>query len=251
LRPSRGGQGGHGDPGAILVLYDVTRLRALEAVRREFLSNAAHELRTPVTAISGYAETLLAGGVDVETSQEFLTTIHRNAERIAALVADLLVLDTLEGRAEVVGTRAPVALAEVIDDAARTAKGVTPDARIEVDVAGELSVLATREGLDHIVQNLIDNAIKYGNNTPVTVRAARIAERVRLAVSDRGPGIPAGHEDRIFERFYRLDAGRSRDRGGSGLGLAIVKSQIEAIGGRVWVEHATPGARFIVEMDAA
>jgi two-component system phosphate regulon sensor histidine kinase PhoR len=151
------------------------------------------------------------------------------------------VLDTLEGRAR----------AEVIDDAARTAKGVTPDARIEVDVAGELSVLATREGLDHIVQNLIDNAIKYGNNTPVTVRAARIAERVRLAVSDRGPGIPAGHEDRIFERFYRLDAGRSRDRGGSGLGLAIVKSQIEAIGGRVWVEHATPGARFIVEMDAA
>jgi two-component system phosphate regulon sensor histidine kinase PhoR len=180
-----------------------------------------------------------------------LTTIHRNAERIAALVADLLVLDTLEGRAEVVGTRAPVALAEVIDDAARTARGVTPDARIEVDVADELSVLATREGLDHIVQNLIDNAIKYGNNTPVTVSAAKIAERVRLAVADRGPGIPAGHEDRIFERFYRLDAGRSRDRGGSGLGLAIVKSQIEAIGGRVWVEHAAPGARFIVELDAA
>ena len=251
VRPLRPSRGGRGDPGAILVLYDVTRLRALEAVRREFLSNAAHELRTPVTAISGYAETLLAGGVDVETSQEFLTTIHRNAERIAALVADLLVLDTLEGRAEVVGTRAPVALAEVIDDAARTARGVTPDARIEVDVADELSVLATREGLDHIVQNLIDNAIKYGNNTPVTVSAAKIAQRVRLAVVDRGPGIPAGHEDRIFERFYRLDAGRSRDRGGSGLGLAIVKSQIEAIGGRVWVEHAAPGARFIVEMDAA
>ena len=101
------------------------------------------------------------------------------------------------------------------------------------------------------MENLIDNAIKYGNNTPVTVSAERVAARVRLAVADRGPGIPDGHEDRIFERFYRIDAGRSRDRGGSGLGLAIVKSQIEAIGGRVWVEHAAPGARFVVELDAA
>jgi len=239
------------NPGAIVVLYDVTRIRALEAVRREFLSNAAHELRTPVTSISGYAETLLGGGIDAETSQEFLTTIHRNAQRIAALVADLLVLDTLEGRAEIVGTRTPVVLAEVVRDAARTARGVTPGARIDVDVADELAVLGTREGLDHIVQNLIDNAVKYGNATPVTVRAERIAHRVRLAVTDRGPGIPDGHEHRIFERFYRLDAGRSRDIGGSGLGLAIVKSQIEAIGGRVWVERAAPGARFVVELDAA
>ena len=249
LGPSRGDPGAN--PGAIMVLYDVTRLRALEAVRREFLSNAAHELRTPVTAISGYAETLLAGPVDAETTQEFVTTIHRNAQRIAALVADLFVLDTLEGRAEVVGTRAPVALAEVVGDAARTARGVTPAAQIEVDVADGLSVLGTREGLDHIVQNLIDNAIKYGNNTAVTVRAERIERRVRLAVADRGPGIPDGQEERIFERFYRLDAGRSRDQGGSGLGLAIVKSQSEAIGGRVWVERAAPGARFVVELDAA
>jgi two-component system phosphate regulon sensor histidine kinase PhoR len=239
-----------GNPGAIVVLYDVTRLRSLEAVRREFLSNAAHELRTPVTAISGYAETLLAGSVDPETSQEFLTTIHRNAGRIAALVADLLVLDSIEGRAEAIGNRTPIALVDVVSDAARTARGVTPGAQIEVDVAHELAVLGTREGLDHIIQNLIDNAIKYGNS-PVTVTAERIAGRVRLAVTDRGPGIPEGHEDRIFERFYRLDAGRSRDRGGSGLGLAIVRSQTEAIGGRVWVERAAPGARFVVELDAA
>jgi two-component system phosphate regulon sensor histidine kinase PhoR len=240
-----------GDPGAIVVLYDVTRIRSLEAVRREFLSNAAHELRTPVTSISGYAETLLGGGVDAETSQEFLTTIHRNAQRIAALVADLLVLDSLEGRAELVGTRAPIGLAQVVGDAARTARGVTPDARIEVDVASELSVLGTRDGLDHIVQNLIDNAVKYGNDTRVTVGAQRVGRRVQLAICDRGPGIPPGHEDRVFERFYRLDSGRGRDRGGSGLGLAIVKSQLEAIGGRVWVEQADPGARFVVELDAA
>lgn len=237
-------------PGAILVLSDVTRIRALEAVRRDFLSSAGHELRTPVTAISGYAETLLAGGVDAETSREFLTTIRRNAQRIAALVADLVVLDTLEARSARLATRVPVALAEVIDDAARTAKGVTPAAQIEVDAAPALSVLATRDGLEHVVQNLIDNAVKYGNHTPVSVRARRQGARVQLEIADRGPGIPRGQEDRIFERFYRLDAGRSRDLGGSGLGLAIVKRQVEALGGRVWVEDAAPGARFVVELDA-
>jgi len=162
-----------------------------------------------------------------------------------------MVLDTIEGRAEVVGDRTRIALAQVVGDAASTARGVTPGAQIDVAVAAELSVLATRDGLDHIVQNLIDNAIKYGSETPVTGQAYRVGKRVQLAVRDRGPGIPDGHEDRVFERFYRLDAGRSRDRGGSGLGLAIVKSQSAAIGGRVWVEHARPGARFVVELDAA
>ena len=291
-----------GDPGAIVVLYDVTRMRALEAVRREFLSNAAHELRTPVTSIAGYAETLLAGGVDAETSKEFLQTIHRNAQRITSLVRDLVLLDTIGGRASVVVERKPIGLQQVVEDAARTARGVTPGAQIEVDVAPGLAVLGTREGLDHVVQNLIDNAIKYGGDTKVTVTAA-VAEappsasttfrarprtepqpagaperpslagmqerpslagmperpslagmpraRIRLTIADGGPGIPRGQEDRIFERFYRIDAGRSRDRGGSGLGLAIVKSQVEAMGGRVWVEPNDPGARFVVELDGA
>jgi two-component system phosphate regulon sensor histidine kinase PhoR len=241
-----------GDPGAILILYDVTRMRALESVRREFLSNAAHELRTPVTSISGYAETLLGGApVDNETSKEFLQTIHRNAERIAGLVNDLVLLDTLGGRAAIVSERTSIALDQVCNDAARTARGVTPSAQITVDVSPDFQVLGTRDGLDHVVQNLVDNAIKYGNNTPVTVRAEKRGTRIRLAVADRGPGIPNGQEDRIFERFYRIDPGRSRDRGGSGLGLAIVKSQIEAMGGRVWVEHNDPGARFVVELDDA
>ena len=240
-----------GDPGAIVVLYDVTRLRALEAVRREFLSNAAHELRTPVTSISGYAETLLGGGVDGDTSKEFLQTIHRNAQRIASLVSDLVLLDTLGGRSSVVGERVSVALVQVVNDAARTTKGVTPAAQIDIEVPADLAVLATRDGLDHVVQNLIDNAVKYGGGTPVTVHAEKRGGRITLTVSDKGPGIPKGYEDRIFERFYRIDAGRSRAVGGSGLGLAIVKSQIEAMGGRVWVESANPGARFIVELDAA
>jgi len=237
--------------GAIVVLYDVTRMRALEEVRREFLSNAAHELRTPVTSISGYAETLLAGGVDVATSKEFLTTIHRNAQRISTLVTDLLMLDTLEARAEAVGERRTISLALVVQDAVRTTKGIAPAADIELDVSPDLFVLGTRDGLDHVIQNLIDNAAKYGGGTKVTVRATADAERVRLEVSDRGPGIPAEHADRVFERFYRLDAGRSRNQGGSGLGLAIAKRQVEAMGGRVWVEQNDPGARFIVELERA
>jgi two-component system phosphate regulon sensor histidine kinase PhoR len=111
-------------------------------------------------------------------------------------------------------------------------------------------VLGTREGLDHVVQNLVDNAVKYGGGSPVCVRALRVDGRVRLQIEDGGSGIPKGHEERIFERFYRVDAGRSRDQGGSGLGLAIVKSHVEAMGGRVWFEHAEPGARFVVELDA-
>jgi len=243
-RPLRAGS-------VIVVLYDVTRMRALEGVRREFLSNAAHELRTPVTSIAGYTETLLAGSVDPETSKEFLTTIHRNARRIADMVTDLLVLDQLGGRAAVVGERANVTLVEVVNDAVRTAKGIAPAAQIDVDVAADVRVLGTREGLDHVVQNLVDNAVKYGGGSPVRVRALRVDGRVRLQIEDGGAGIPKGHEERIFERFYRVDAGRSRDQGGSGLGLAIVKSHVEAMGGRVWFEHAGPGARFVVELDAS
>ncbi|HUS30625.1 MAG TPA: ATP-binding protein [Kofleriaceae bacterium] len=239
------------NPSIIVVLYDVTRMRALENVRREFLSNAAHELRTPVTSIAGYAETLIGGGVDAELQKEFITTIHRNARRIADMVTDLLLLDQLGGRAAVVSERGSIKLSEVVDDAVRTAKGVKPTAQIDVTVEAELGVLATREGLDHVVQNLIDNAVKYGNGTPVKVTAKREGKRVRLAIEDAGPGIPKGHDDRIFERFYRVDAGRSRDQGGSGLGLAIVKSHVEAMGGRVWFEHADPGARFVIELDAA
>lgn len=240
-RPLRG-------PQMIIVLYDITRMRALESVRREFLSNAAHELRTPVTSIAGYAETLMSGAVDADTSKEFVTTIHRNARRIADMVSDLLVLDQLEGRATAVAERVAIPLRDVVEDAVRTAKGVKPSAQIDVDVDAT-SVLATREGLDHVVQNLIDNAVKYGGGTPVKVRATKRDARVQLTIEDAGPGIPQGHEERIFERFYRVDSGRSREQGGSGLGLAIVKSHVEAMGGRVWFEHAKPGARFVIELD--
>ncbi|HEY4059714.1 MAG TPA: ATP-binding protein [Kofleriaceae bacterium] len=242
-----------GAVGAIVVLYDVTRLRVLEGVRRNFLSNVAHELRTPVTSISGYAETLISTTVAPETAREFLQTIHRNADRISTLVSDLLVLETLEARDAVVSERGVVPLAAVIEDAVRTTRGTRLGedvVEIEVSVPPDIAVLGTREGLDHIVQNLVDNAVKYAG-TRVRVSASVEGTRVRLKIADSGPGIPRGEEERVFERFYRLDAGRSSDRGGSGLGLAIAKSQVASMGGRIWVEDNAPGARFVIELDAA
>ena len=240
--------------GAIAVLYDVTRLRALEEVRREFLANAAHELRTPITAISGYAETLEAGGVDDATGREFLGVIARNATRIARLVDDLLVLERIEARAEAVEERAPVPLGPVVDDAIRTARAAAPDAppAIDAEIAADAIALASRAGLDHVVQNLVDNAIRHGGGA-ATVRARRAGARVVLEVTDRGPGIAPEHQDRVFERFYRVDpAGGGPRTPGSGLGLAIVKRQVDAMGGSVRVVSAPgQGATFVVELDAA
>jgi two-component system phosphate regulon sensor histidine kinase PhoR len=239
--------------GAIVVLYDVTRLIALELQSREFLASAAHELRTPVTAISGSAETLLSGGADAATSAEFLDVIHRNAQRLARLISDLLVLEGLGARPEAVGVRSPIALLPVVTDAVKTARAVSPKVEIEVDVPDATIVMGTRDGLDHVVQNLVDNAVKHGGATaPVTVRARAQGKRVRLEIVDRGPGIAPEHHARVFERFYRVDAGRSRAVGGSGLGLAIVKSQAEAMNGTVHVESELgKGATFVVELDTA
>jgi two-component system phosphate regulon sensor histidine kinase PhoR len=235
--------------GAIAVLYDVTRLRALEDVRREFLANAAHELRTPITAISGYAETLEAGGVDETTSREFLTVIARNADRIARLVDDLLVLERLEARAEVVEERGPVSIAPIVDDAIRTAKAAAPDANVTAEVAAGATALGTRAGLEHVVQNLIDNAIRHGGGA-ATVRVQKAGARVVIEVADRGPGIAAEHQARIFERFYRVEGTGSRV--GSGLGLAIARRQVEAMGGTIRVMSAPgSGATFVVELDDA
>jgi two-component system phosphate regulon sensor histidine kinase PhoR len=238
--------------GAIVVLYDVTRLRALEGQSREFLASAAHELRTPVTAISGSAETLLGSGADAATAQEFLEVIHRNAQRIARLVSDLLVLEGLEARQDVVTQRLSIALHPVVSDAVKTTHAIFPDVEIEIDVPSDLMVMGTRDGLDHVVQNLVDNAVKYGGPNKVTVRANKKARRVRLEVIDRGPGISEANQARVFERFFRIDAGRSRAQGGSGLGLAIVKSQAEAMNATVHVESVVgEGATFVVELDAA
>ena len=237
--------------GAIAVLYDVTRMRSLESVRREFLSNAAHELRTPVTAIAGYAETLLHAAVAPATRDDFLTIIHRNAERLSRLVTDLLLLERLEAREHAVEAAHAVALAPVLAHAVRTCQALHPAARFDIAIDPALQVLGTTEGLEHVVQNLVDNAAKYGGSSVTSVVAERRDGSVLLTVRDGGPGIAPEHITRLFERFYRVDEGRSRSAGGTGLGLAIVKRHVEAMGGTITVtSELGVGTKFTVVLRA-
>jgi two-component system, OmpR family, phosphate regulon sensor histidine kinase PhoR len=246
----------HRDAVAVLVVYDVTGLRRLETVRRDFVANLTHELRTPVTAIRGYAETLVSTGVDEPTRLEFLATIHRNAERIGRLVDDLLVLQELDARPAERPAGEPVELAAVVGHVARTVQDRVEraGATLRVNIAPGLRVLADADRLEQVIENLVDNAIKYGASDrrggQVRVSSERDGEHaVRLVVEDDGPGIAPAHRERVFERFYRVDPGRSREHGGTGLGLAIVKHLAESMGGRVTLESGEgPGCRFVVEL---
>jgi signal transduction histidine kinase len=214
--------------GAVAVLHDVTRLRAAEAVRRQFLANAAHELRTPVTAIAGYAETLAAGDLPAETRREFVGTIARNADRIARLVSDLLELERLEAREDATADHEVIALAPMVAHAVAAARSLADAATFTVEVDGGLAVHGDRDGLEHVLQNLLDNAVVHGGGA-VTVRARADREQVVLTVADRGRGLTADERERVFERFFR--GGPRRKGGGSGLGLAIARSHAQAMGG--------------------
>lgn len=225
--------------GAILVLHDQTEVRRLEAVRRDFVANVSHELKTPLTSISGYAETLLADGADEATSRRFLGTIMDNARRMQRLVDDLLDLSRIEsGRWQ--PALATIDLEDMAADAwsdftSRAAEGgVAFKVRIDPDAA---TVTADPEGVRLVLRNLFDNALRY---TPrggtITLRSRRDDGGTALQVVDTGSGIPREHLPRIFERFYRADPSRSRAEGGTGLGLAIVRHTVEAHGGRVWAE---------------
>ncbi len=230
------------------------QLRAIDETRRQFLADVAHELRTPVTAIRGYAETLSQGEVDVDTRSEFLDTIHRNAIRIGELVEDLLRLEALEAAPAASGPHPPVALAQVVANAAGTLRGTAEaaGATIDVDVPDDITARVDADELEQVVQNLLANAIRYGGaGVTVALRARRLGDRARLQVSDDGPGIAAEHLPRLFDRFYRVGSGRSRDDGGSGLGLAIVKRMVEGAGGTITVTSETgQGTTFTVELPA-
>jgi signal transduction histidine kinase len=225
--------------GALLVLHDLTELRRLEAVRRDFVANVSHELKTPLTSISGYAETILFDPPDAETERRFLVTVLSNARRMQRLVDDLLDLSRIEsGRWQ--PEPEPVDLAATARDVwtgvaerrngSRVSFGleIAPDAPV---------VVADADGVRQVLTNLLDNAVRY---TPaggrVVCRSERLDGGVTLSVIDTGQGIPGEHLPRIFERFYRVDPSRSREEGGTGLGLAIVKHLVEAHDGRVWAE---------------
>ncbi|HUQ02830.1 MAG TPA: ATP-binding protein [Kofleriaceae bacterium] len=238
-----------GTHGAVAVLHDITRLRALEAVRREFLADAAHELRTPVTAIAGFAETLADDSLAPAARAEFVATIRRNAERIARVVTGLLELERLEARADATAAPDAVELRPVVDAAVRAAAAARPDApAITIDVPARLAVKADRDGLDHVIQNLVDNAQIHGA-PPVRVQAVVDGTRIRLTVRDSGKGITAEHLPRVFDRFYRAD---SVGKPGSGLGLAIAQSHARAMGGDLSVDSKPgEGTTFTLELEQA
>jgi two-component system, OmpR family, phosphate regulon sensor histidine kinase PhoR len=229
-------------PGSAAVFHDVTELRRLERVRKDFVANVSHELRTPITAIRGYAETLQAGALaDAAAAPRMVDIIHRQAQRLGDLVDELLELSRLEGR----DLRLHLTAVPLAPAVARAADAVRPRAeakRLEVtlEVPAELRAHADARAVEQVLLNLLDNAVKY---TPaggrVWVRGALEGGRCALRVSDTGLGIEARHLGRVFERFYRVDPGRSRDMGGTGLGLSIVKHLAGAMGGEVQVQ-STP-----------
>jgi two-component system phosphate regulon sensor histidine kinase PhoR len=234
-----------GVPGGVLAVFlDVTELRRLESVRRDFVANASHELRTPVAAVRAAAETLRSALNDRKAALRFTEIIERNSERLERLIADLLELSRIESsRFQFV--LEPVDLADVVQYVTSLHRHRAEKKRITLDAelpADALAVRADRRALELVFGNLVDNAIKYcPDNARVTVCALRDGDRVRVSVADTGPGIEPRHLPRLFERFYRVDPGRSRELGGTGLGLAIVKHLVEAMGGSVGVA-STVGA---------
>jgi two-component system phosphate regulon sensor histidine kinase PhoR len=236
----------------LLSLRDTTEERRAAATRRDFVANASHELRTPVAAIRGAAETLLSGALeDPKAARSFVEIVHRQAERLSRLTQDLLDLSRLESRQwrfEV----APVDL----DALTRTALELHGPAAREKGLAlasavpAGLAVLGDGRALEQVVVNLVDNAVKYTATGSVTVGAAPQGADVVLTVADTGPGIEPHHLARLFERFYRVDPGRSREAGGTGLGLAIAKHLVQGMAGEITVQSGAEGTRFTVRLPA-
>ncbi len=250
LEPSAGG-------GAVVVLHDVTALRRLELVRRDFVANVSHELRTPVASIQSYAETLADGALgDPATARKFVEVIHRNAARLGRLVGDLLTLSRLEARAPDQVARVRVVVGETarrVVDTVHERAGAA-GMQLTAEVPAELAAIGDPDGIEQMLLNLVDNAVKYGKSGgAIAIRGREVGGAVEIVVADDGPGIESRHLPRIFERFYRVDEGRGSDgAGGTGLGLAIVKHLAEAMGGSIDVQSQVgAGTQFTIRLPSA
>ncbi|MDD5328268.1 MAG: ATP-binding protein [Phycisphaerae bacterium] len=227
--------------GAVLVLHDVTRNHQLEEIRRDFVANVSHELKTPVTSIKGFVETLLEGAAnEPEQAQRFLQIISKHSDRLNAIIEDLLSLSRLEEDSEQRRLSfEKTNLSPALDSAIELAKVKAEEKHITIEMLcdKELTAKINAPLIEQAVLNLIDNATKYSQaNSRIQVSAQKTPNWVFIKVADRGCGIDKNHLDRIFERFYVVDKGRSRKLGGTGLGLAIVKHIAQVHGGYVTVE---------------
>jgi len=226
--------------GAVLVIYDITELKKLELMRKDFVANVSHELKTPITSIKGFAETLLDGGIeDKETTREFLSIIHQEGNRMQELIDDLLALSRLEKEDPTLHYE-DINVSELVKDAVLTLGQQAEQKKLNLTVENDqrdIWLEADLPRVKQIVINLIDNAINYTpDNGDITVSVARKGDYVHFAVADTGIGIDEESLPRIFERFYRVDKARSRNTGGTGLGLAIVKHIVEAHKGKITID---------------
>jgi two-component system phosphate regulon sensor histidine kinase PhoR len=238
--------------GTLVVLHDITQLRQLENTRRDFVANVSHELKTPITSIKGFVETLLAGALkEPENAENFLRIIAKQTDRLNEIIDDLLTLSRIEQDAE----RRQIffngqKITGVLQSAIQVceAKAAAKDIEIQLSCPDNLRARINPPLLEQALVNLVDNAVKFSEpGKVVEVEARREGPQVIIQVRDQGPGIPSEHLPRIFERFYRADSGRSRKIGGSGLGLAIVKHIALAHGGRVTVA-SSPGQETVFSL---
>lgn len=240
--------------GTLIVLNDVTRLKNLERMRSDLVTNASHELKTPVTAIKGFLETLRDGALEEpDTARRFLDIMIRQTNRLASIIEDMLSLSRIEKAAENATVRLErIEIAGVIAAAQKELLSIAHEKGVRL-------ILSCQEGIQAMIQenmfqqaifNLVDNAVKYTEpGGTVTISSKRRDRKIIVCVEDEGIGIPREHLARIFERFYRVDAGRSRKMGGTGLGLAIVKHIVTAHGGEIRVESSPgQGSKFCIEI---
>lgn len=210
--------------GAVIVIIDVTESRRRELIRREFTANVSHELKTPLTSISGFAELLSAGGVPEDTVTDFAKTIYTEAQRLISLVSDIIKISELDEKS-VCYEKENVNITELSRDVARRLKMSADKKNVKIGISGEdISVYGVRKILDEMIFNLCDNAVKYNKEGgTVEIRVKKEDGKTVLSVRDTGIGIAPSQQSRVFERFYRVDKSRSKAEGGTGLGLSIVK----------------------------